>query len=90
MKALLAAIVLLLVVIPTSVGHSAKEEPVKYQVSITITYNAVTAEEAARLTKEMTEEHGSACSVKIVTTKNGSSSGMLVIGNSDNSYILTN
>ena len=48
-----------------------KPFPVKYEVTISVTWNAVTAEKVAELIALTTKEHEEACSVKVVVKKNG-------------------
>ncbi len=48
-----------------------EKQDVKYEMTISVTYNAVTPEEAIRLTQEVIMAHSKACKVNVSTKKNG-------------------
>jgi len=97
MKTALRIIVLVVIALCLSVMASAedltkythatvekKAKPVTYEVTINITYNAVSPEKAVELVKEMTDRHSPACKVD-VRVKKGGNDEILVI-NSDTVY----
>jgi len=74
MKKLFLALTMSIVLLSTSAiatEEKAKEEPVKYEVTIAVTYNAVTAEEAAKIQKAALIAHKDACKVEIKSVRGG-------------------
>jgi len=72
MKKLFLALIMSMVLLSTSAiatEEEAKEEPAKYEVTIAVTYNAVTAEEAAKIQKEALLAHKDACKVEVKSSK---------------------
>ncbi len=67
MKKVLLVVVLLVCFVVSSVYAELKKEAQKFKVIYSITYNAVTMEEAARLEKTIREKFEDACSLDIST-----------------------
>lgn len=80
MKKRVVAILAILFVLQTisfGFAEEKKKAETKYEVTITITYNAVSISEAQRLHNEAIEEHKDACKVTVKTEKGqGLQSGM--------------
>ena len=53
-------------------GGVTSEPTVKYEVTFKVVYNAVSAERAAEISKEIMSKHQDACTVSVKTVKNGS------------------
>jgi hypothetical protein len=72
MKKLFLALTMFIVLLSTSAvatEEKAEEVPVKYEVTIAVTYNAVTADEAAKIQRAALMTHKDACSVEVKSTK---------------------
>jgi hypothetical protein len=71
MKKLFLALTMFIVLLSTSAVATEEkaEEPVKYEVTIAVTYNAVTADEAAKIQRAALMTHKDACSVEVKSTK---------------------
>jgi hypothetical protein len=67
------------------------EEPVKYEVTFNIKYNALTAEEAKELVGMLLVKHKDACKVEVDVKKNGGEDeGGFMIYNGRGDITLTN
>lgn len=55
----------LLLLFALPVFGDVNPEPQKFAVTVTITYNAISLEEAAKLEAEVKKEHPKACEVKV-------------------------
>ena len=61
---------------------------VKYEVTFKVVYNAVSAERAAEISKEIMINHQDACTVSVKTVKNGSR--ILTLDETANSVVYLN
>jgi len=78
-KILIIALVLAFTVIPISAKD--KKEP-KYEVKISVVYNAVSIKDADRITANARREHVDACKVEITSKKVGTMPVLLYDGDS--------
>jgi hypothetical protein len=72
MKKLFLALTMSIVLLSTSAiatEEKVEEVPVKYEVTIDVTYNAVTADEAAKIQRAALIAHKDACKVEIKSAK---------------------
>ena len=53
------------------VGPPVSDPSVKYEVTLTVKYNAVSAERAAEISKEIMIKHQDACKFEVKSVKNG-------------------
>ena len=60
---------------------------VKYEVTFKVVYNAVSAERAAEIAKEIMTNHQDACKVEVRSVKNGGDN--LTLSNDTTNYIIS-
>ena len=63
-------------------ADDTKKSLVRYEVKITVTYNALSIEDAGKVVAQAMRDHQKACSVKVVTKKVG---GLLTTWTTDSS-----
>jgi len=72
----------------TAVTEISTSEPtVKYEVTVKVVYNAVSAERAAEISKEIMIKHQDACKVEVRSVKNGGDT--LTLSNDTTNYIIS-
>ena len=74
-------IVILLLASITCIASEKKEDEVKYEVTISVTYNAVSIAEATRISSEAIERHKTACKTRINIAKGDNFTGSITIPN---------
>ena len=87
---ILSAIVLSLIFATCAYAEmttSLGEPTVKYEVTFKVVYNAVSAERAAEISKEIMTKYQDACTVSVKTVKNGSSGFLSNITTDDNNVV---
>lgn len=70
MKKILVICIILMIMVAPAIGGEDKEE-VSYEVTINVTWNAVSSEKAVELVAQILKKHEDACSVKVTVKKNG-------------------
>ena len=70
------------------VGPPVSDPSVKYEVTFKVVYNAVSAERAAEISKEIMTKYQDACTVSVKTVKNGSR--VLTFNNTTDSVVYLN
>ena len=87
---ILSAIVLSLIFATCAYAEmttSLGEPTVKYEVTFKVVYNAVSAERAAEISKEIMIKHQDACKVEVRSVKNGGDT--LTLSNDTTNYIIS-
>ena len=87
---MLSAIVLSLIFATCAYAEmttSLGEPTVKYEVTFKVVYNAVSAERAAEISKEIMIKHQDACKVEVRSVKNGGDT--LTLSNDTTNYIIS-
>ena len=69
------------------VGPPVSDPSVKYEVTFKVVYNAVSAERAAEISKEIMIKHQDACKVEVRSVKNGGDT--LTLSNDTTNYIIS-
>lgn len=62
-------------------GFTEEKKPVKWEVTISVTYNAVTEEEAAKIVTAAMKTHETACRAKVAVTKVDAENEFLTLSN---------
>ena len=70
-KVALLIIILLFASVTCIASEAKKEDEVKYEVTISVTYNAVSIAEANKISSEAIEMHKTACKTKVSIEKGG-------------------
>ena len=66
---------------------ATSETTVKYEVTFKVVYNAVSAERAAEISKEVMTKYQDACKVEVRSVKNGGDD--LIFSNDTTNYIIS-
>lgn len=86
-KQVMAIVVVVLLFCSVATAANVKADEVKYEVTISVTYNAVTIEEANKIIADALERHKTACNVNVSTKKGPSNEGNLITWGSITPYI---
>lgn len=71
MKKLLLILLMSIFLLVGSTSVAKEEKKVNYKVTIEVTYNAVSVEEATKIHNEIIHKHKNACKCRVVTSKIG-------------------
>ena len=77
-KLFIILITVCLLLVGSTIGAEDKKAEVKYEVKITVTYNALSIKDADRVTGNALRNHQDACDVKVVTKKVSSNDGYIM------------